>query len=204
MPSVLGRLFGQSKASIRALRRSVCRLAGKGFGQSPKTARPSGGMGVAFAERLPKKEDADCVNCLVLQGIEAQLRRSISQSPAAVAIFDRQMRYLPASSRWKRDMRVEGDILGRSHYDVFPDVSERWRDIHRRGLAGETCSADRELSLRADGSSQWTQWEVLPWRRLPMDAIGGVVIHAEDITGLPSPSRNGCASTRRETPRGRR
>ena len=159
-------------------------------------------MGVAFAERLPKKEDADCVNCLVLQN-EAQLRRSISQSPAAVAIFDRQMRYLAASSRWKRDMRIEGDILGRSHYDVFPDVSERWRDIHRRGLAGETCSADRELSLRADGSSQWLRWEVLPWRRLPMDAIGGVVIHAEDITDLVAEQERLRLNEAR-TPRGRR
>lgn len=24
-------------------------------------------------------------------------------------------------------------IIGRGHYDLFPDIPDRWRDIHRRG-----------------------------------------------------------------------
>ena len=91
------------------------------------------------------------------------------------------MRYLAASRRWRKDMRVEGDLVGRSHYDVFPEIPPHWKEVHRRALVGEISSADQELFERADGYRQWLRWEVLPWRR-PQGDIGGVVIYAEDIT----------------------
>lgn len=111
-----------------------------------------------------------------------QLRAFIDDAPVAMAMFDRRMRYLAASRRWVSDYRLEGrGIIGKSHYEVFPEIPERWKAVHRRGLAGEVLSAEAELFKRRDGSAHWLRWEVRPWHERP-GVPGGLVIFSEDIT----------------------
>ena len=110
-----------------------------------------------------------------------QLSHFIEQAPAAMAMFDRDMRYLAASARWRDDFHLTRDIVGKSHYDVFPEVADEWREIHLRALGGETVRSDRDRFERADGESLWLRWEVRPWRR-PGEGIGGVLIFSEDIS----------------------
>jgi PAS domain S-box-containing protein len=113
---------------------------------------------------------------------EEQLRLFIEHSPAAVAMLDRDMRYVVASHRWLSDYRLKDEkIIGRSHYEVFPEIPERWKAIHRRCLGGavEMCEADP--FLRMDGSTDWVRWEIRPW---PTEdgSIGGIIIFSEVIT----------------------
>jgi len=121
--------------------------------------------------------------------VEAALRESkellqlfIRHAPAALAMLDREMRYLAVSRRWLEMHSLGGvDIIGRSHYEVFSEVPESWREEHRRCLAGEKVeTSERELA-RADGSLQWIRREILPWRAGD-GSVGGIVIFAEDIT----------------------
>ena len=117
-----------------------------------------------------------------LQERESRLRLFIEHAPASLAIFDREMRYLAVSERWLNDYGLQGqDIIGRSHYAVFPEIPERWRMAHRRALAGEVLEAKEDRFERADGSVQWLHWEIRPWRD-SLGAVAGIGIFAEDIT----------------------
>ncbi|WP_224983146.1 sensor histidine kinase [Geomonas agri] len=108
----------------------------------------------------------------------------IEHAPAALAMFDRQMRYLHVSQRWLRDYGMEGrDIIGMSHYEIFPEISAEWREFHKRGLAGEVIRSEADRFDRADGSVQWVRWEIRPWR-LAGGGIGGIVLFSEDISDL--------------------
>jgi two-component system CheB/CheR fusion protein len=112
------------------------------------------------------------------------LKLFIEQAPASLAMFDRNMRYLQVSRRWLNDYGLgKRDILGRSHYEIFPEISDDWKKAHQRGLEGEILRSEADLFVRADGSHQWIRWEVRPWVDGD-DRIGGIVIFTEDITGI--------------------
>ena len=109
------------------------------------------------------------------------LRLLVEHAPAAIAMLDRNMRYVLASNRWIQDYRLKEDIKGRSHYDLFPEISDHWKEVHQRGLAGETIRADEERFERADGTVQWIKWEVRPWY-VSKERVGGLLIITEDVT----------------------
>jgi diguanylate cyclase (GGDEF)-like protein/PAS domain S-box-containing protein len=120
---------------------------------------------------------------------EADLRQSeellqlfIQHAPASLAMFDRDMRYIAVSRRWCDDFSLRGsDILGRSHYEIFPDLPPRWLTVHRRALGGETIKNEEDRFDRSDGSVQFLRWEVRPWLT-GTGALGGIIIFTEDIT----------------------
>ena len=117
-----------------------------------------------------------------LRESEERLQLLVQYAPVALAMFDRDMRYLAASRRWMSDYGLrDGEILGRSHYEVFPEITDALKDIHRRGFAGEVVKSDDDRFVRADGSVQWVRWEMRPWRD-GSGGVGGIVIFSEDIT----------------------
>jgi len=117
----------------------------------------------------------------LLRSREELLRVFVKNVPAAVAMLDRDMRYLQVSDRWCTDyLPGRAQILGRSHYEIFPDMPERWKEVHRRALQGETLRADEDRWDGQDGP-HWARWEVRPWKTAE-GAVGGILILAEDIT----------------------
>jgi PAS domain S-box-containing protein len=117
----------------------------------------------------------------LLQSREELLKIFVKHVPAAVAMLDRDMRYIQVSDRWCADYSPgRAQILGCSHYEIFPDMPERWKEIHRRCLAGETLRADEDRWDGKDGP-HWARWEVRPWKTAE-GTMGGILILAEDIT----------------------
>jgi len=118
----------------------------------------------------------------VTQSREELLKIFVKNVPAGVAMLDRDMRYLQVSDRWCQDYSATSyQLLGNSHYELFPDIPSQWKGLHQRVLQGEVLRADEDRWDREDGSTVWTRWEIRPWRTSAGD-IGGILIFAENIT----------------------
>lgn len=116
--------------------------------------------------------------------IDKGLQLLIENSPAAVAMLDRQMRYVHVSDRWLTDYGQGDDsIIGKSHYEYFPEIlhMERWMNLHRRALSGENFTNYEDYFIRDDGRTEWVKFALHPWRTAEGD-IGGLVIFMEVIT----------------------
>lgn len=115
---------------------------------------------------------------------ESQLRSFVEQAPAAVAMFDKNMKYITVSNKWYEHNKIEGEkIIGKSHYDVLPEVKKRedWLAIHKRVLAGEELSKGKDQFTRTDNSEVWISWKAIPWYNAEGE-IGGMILYVSDIT----------------------
>ncbi len=126
-------------------------------------------------EKLKKAEDR-------LSHFHDLLRYIIEHTNSAVAVHDTDLRYIYVSQRYLEQYGIRDmDIIGKHHYDVFPDLPQKWRDVHQRVLKGEVVSADRDDYKRDDGSVHWTRWECRPWYKRD-GSIGGIIVYTEVIT----------------------
>ncbi|WP_051309444.1 PAS domain-containing hybrid sensor histidine kinase/response regulator [Desulfogranum japonicum] len=113
---------------------------------------------------------------------EKLFRYFIKHCPSAAAIYDRNMVCLACSDRYLQDYEVsEEQVIGKKHYEVFPEMPQKWRDIHKRVLRGAVEKNDTDCFVRLDGSVCHTSWECRPW----YDAegkIGGIILYSDVIT----------------------
>ena len=92
------------------------------------------------------------------------------------------MRYVAHTDRWLEDYNLpSSSLVGRLHYDVFPEIPEHWRQKHRRIMAGAVETSEEERFIRADGTEHVIRWEVRPWL-FANGSIGGVMMLTEEIS----------------------
>ena len=121
---------------------------------------------------------------MMLHKNQQLLKLFVRYAPVAIAMLDCEMRYLLISDRWIADYRLEGqDIIGRNHYEVFPEIPQRWRQNHQDCLTGKVTflSSEEDSFVRLDGSVDWLRWELLPWHDLDGN-VGGLLMFSEVIT----------------------
>lgn len=83
-----------------------------GFGQALQRARQQAER-VLDGLRQEAIDRQDAQNAL--RDSEARLSLFVEHAPAAIAMFDREMRYLAASRRWLTDYGLSRPIIGQSH-----------------------------------------------------------------------------------------
>ena len=168
---------------------SIHWVAGRWQVYKDESGKPSRGFGVNMdiTDRKQAEQALLEVNRVLeaqtalLQSREELLKVFVKSVPAAVAMLDRDLRYLQVSDRWCSDNGVEAaELLGRLRYEVGPELPERWKEANRRALEGETLRADEDRWESA-GTTHWARWEVRPWRNAD-GTVGGILVLAEDIT----------------------
>ncbi|MBE9143402.1 response regulator [Planktothrix mougeotii] len=113
-----------------------------------------------------------------------EIRDLIFQFPIAIAIFDTQMRYLAYSKIWLSQYNLEDqNLLGKSHYEVFPDIKLDWKIVHQQALKGETISQGEDTWEREDGTQLQQSWVIQPWYKKP-SKIGGLILATTPISQL--------------------
>ncbi len=126
-----------------------------------------------FTER--KKKDAE------LAHFNSLMQYIIEHNRSAVAVHDKNLNYMYVSRPYLESYRIsEQEVIGKHHYEVFPDLPQRWRDVHQRVLKGEVLSAEEDQYQRQDGTVDWTRWECRPWYESD-GSIGGMIVYTEVI-----------------------
>ncbi|MGC9503695.1 response regulator [Baaleninema sp.] len=119
-----------------------------------------------------------------LEREQQQLRQVVTNAPVAMAMFDTDMRYLAFSVKWLSDYNLDGEnLLGRHHYEVFPDLSQQRQDDHRNALAGQVISNPELVWERSNGERIYLRSAIHPWY-CPEGNIGGIIIVTERIDDL--------------------
>lgn len=119
----------------------------------------------------------DAENTLENESLNAFLK----YAPAAMAMFDKNMHYLAASQRWYSDYGLKQEVIGKSHYDVFPGISDEWKQIHQECLQGKIASREEDSFVDANSKTQWLKWDIHPWYQ-PDGEVGGIIMFTEIIT----------------------
>ena len=110
------------------------------------------------------------------------MRYIIEHNRGAVAVHDKDLKYLYVSNRYLEDYEIhDPDIIGKHHYEVMPNLPQKWRDVHQKALQGIISSSDKDAYIRDDGRKEWTRWECRPWYESD-GSIGGIIVYTEIIT----------------------
>ena len=100
----------------------------------------------------------------------------------AVAVFDKELKYVYASDNLKKEYGIENkNIIGTHFYEILPEMPEKWKKYHQRVLNGETLKADDDKFVRQDGSVTYVRWELRPWYLID-GTIGGMILYSENTT----------------------
>ncbi len=114
--------------------------------------------------------------------MEELLRYIVEHTRSAIAVHDRNLNYIYVSQRYLEEYGITSEqVIGRHHYEVFPDLPEKWREVHQRCLAGEVISKEDDPYPREDGTVEWTNWECRPWYESD-GSVGGIIVYTEVVT----------------------
>jgi PAS domain S-box-containing protein len=111
------------------------------------------------------------------------LRYVIEHTRSSIAVHDTSLRYIYVSQKYLDEYNLGNaeSVIGRHHYDVLPDLPQKWKDVHQRALQGEVLSAEDDLYIRSNGKGEYTRWECRPWYT-EAGTIGGIIIYTDMIT----------------------
>jgi PAS domain S-box-containing protein len=87
---------------------------------------------------------------LSLENSRALLQSFVEHTPAAVAMLDKDLRYIAVSRRWIQDYELgTGDLRGKRHYDLFPEIRKNAPLAgHPPAVSGRSRRTARRGSLR--------------------------------------------------------
>jgi len=128
---------------------------------------------------------------------ERQTRDLIETAPTAVAIFDRDLRYVVTSAAWRQAFGLnDRPHVGRTLKEMFPTVPRRLLNAQKRALAGEVIRCREDQFADGRGRTHCVRWETRPWRNAAGE-IQGMLAYVDDISDAARAQRAARVSARR-------
>src|SRR5690606_13999416 len=113
---------------------------------------------------------------------QSELKAFVENTPAAIAMFDKNMNYIAATNQWCEDFGIpDRNIVGQTHEDIFPKSTSSWKKIREQCLNGSVVKKEEDKILFSNGKVEWLKWEVRPWYS-HKNEIGGLIAMSEIIT----------------------
>ncbi len=102
------------------------------------------------------------------------------QIPVPIANFDTRLRLRAHTDAWARELHGAGeDLIGQSIEELLPLLGPILKESLLECLKTQKLATrDAHCYQQADGSFNWVQWKVSPWRH-PEGATGGVLLVLE-------------------------
>ena len=108
----------------------------------------------------------------------------VSELPAAIALFDPDLRYLAANAAWTaRFDLTQGALLGRRHDELDARADEAFASVLQRALAGETVENYPVTEIDPGGKSSGMVLSARPHRD-PDGSIAGAFVAVEPARAL--------------------
>jgi PAS domain S-box-containing protein len=121
-----------------------------------------------------------------LSNEKGRLSAFVKHAPAAVAMLDKDLKYIAVSNRWLEEYQLKDqDVLGISHFEIFDAViNDEVKDLFYSVLKGNVESKQEDI-FKLPGSDEeiYVSWEMRPWY-LHDGKIGGMMIYTQNITGM--------------------
>lgn len=139
-------------------------------------------------ERLHARE-------LQLAGQRRLMALFIRNVPAAIAMLDRELRYVAASDRWRSDFGLSeaATQVGAALGATLPGTSAQWQAGLTGSLEGVQNGCDLDTLTGAHGRSDYVRWRFLPWETGSAAGTeapgGGVLLFCETITAQVEQAR---------------
>ncbi|WP_294302118.1 response regulator [uncultured Chryseobacterium sp.] len=170
---------------------------GIGYDEEFQLVRQDGVMIWVRVKAIPEFENDVCVRVFgIIQDIdafkklylelskkEAMLQSFVTYAPVAVAMFDRNLNYISASSCWKEEFNMNHlELVGQNIFTISPNVSDEIRTIYRDAIRGKDYkNEDFTLAVSHKEELQHYNLEVRPWY-LSDGVIGGLIVSVQNIT----------------------
>ncbi|TNE70154.1 response regulator [bacterium] len=134
---------------------------------------------LTIAEDITDKKIAD----EILKNEHIRLKAFIEHNPAAVAMFDTHMNYLAVSEAWKILYHTDSDeLVGKHHYEINPNIPERWKEQHQSALKGEVISVEEDEYIPMGETNRiFLDRKIRPWY-YGAHEIGGILVLSQNVT----------------------
>ncbi len=135
------------------------------------SGRPTGVIGIC----LDITERTEMEEAIKLE--RQRLYRIVSEAPIAMAVVDRDLRYVTHSKKWLSDYALsEQNIIGKSHLEVLPHLAEKWAPILAEAFKGKALSNSDDIFSLADGSPLHLRWALHPLQEAGKETTGVVIV----------------------------
>lgn len=102
-------------------------------------------------------------------------------SLTSIVILDKNLNYIWVNQKFLEEHSItDKNLIGKNHYEVFPQLPQKWKGIHQRALQGESFTDEDHLYTDNSGKKFWIRWSCMPWYTKG-GSVGGLIIYTEDI-----------------------